>query len=108
MAGFPATAKCMACHRAVKTESPEIKRLAALPAGARPFPTRRVYSVADFVFFSHERHIKAGIDCRTCHGSVMEHDLVTKEVPTTMKTCVSCHKSNRASVACNICHELTQ
>jgi len=98
----------MTCHRAVKTESPDIKRLAALPADARPFPTRRVYELADFVFFSHARHRRAEIDCRDCHGAVMEHDVVTRQAATTMKACVDCHKSRRASVACNLCHELSQ
>jgi hypothetical protein len=34
--------------------------------------------------------------------------VVTKEVPTTMKSCVACHKARRAAVDCNTCHELGQ
>jgi hypothetical protein len=107
-ASFPAVAKCMTCHRAVKKDSPEIQRLAALGDDAKPFPFNRVYTVADFVFFSHARHRKAGIECRTCHGAVSERDVVIKEVPTTMKTCIDCHKSRQASWTCNTCHELGQ
>jgi len=107
-AGFPAVAKCMTCHRAVKRDSEEIRRLAALGNDAKPFPTHQVYTVEDFVFFSHERHHKAAIGCRKCHGVVWERDVITKEVPTTMKACVDCHKSHRAAIACNTCHELGQ
>lgn len=98
----------MICHRAVKTESPEIKRLAALGADAKPFPTHRVYTLADFVFFSHARHRQAAIDCRACHAAVADRDVVIREFPTTMKACVDCHKAHHASVACNACHELSQ
>jgi len=98
----------MNCHRAVKTDSPEIKRLAALENDATPFPTEQVYTVEDFVFFSHSRHRKAGIDCKDCHGAVNEHDTVTLEVPVTMKGCVACHKARHASLTCNTCHELGQ
>lgn len=99
----------MNCHRAVRKESPEIRRMAALGNGATPFPTQHVYVVEDFVIFSHARHRKAGIDCRVCHGAVTEHDAITsQEVPVTMKGCVTCHESRRVSTDCHICHELGQ
>jgi len=107
-ASFPTVGKCMNCHRAVKQESPDIKRLAALGNDATPFPTQQVYTVEDFVFFNHARHRKAGIDCRECHGAVNDHDAVSLEVPVTMKGCVACHKTRHASVTCNTCHELGQ
>jgi hypothetical protein len=107
-ASFPSVGKCMTCHSAMKRESREIQRLAALRNEATPFPSRQVYTVADFVFFSHARHRKAGIDCAQCHGAVAEREVITKEFPTTMKYCVDCHKARRASLDCNTCHELGQ
>jgi c(7)-type cytochrome triheme protein len=98
----------MTCHRAVKKDSREIQRLAALGNEATPFPSRQVYTVEDFVFFSHARHRKAGIDCASCHGAVAERDVIIQEVPTTMKSCVACHKARQASSDCNTCHELGQ
>ena len=92
----------MTCHRAVKKDSPEIQRLAALGKDATPFPSNQIYTVEDFVFFSHARHRKAGIECRTCHGDVSDSDVITKQFPTTMKACVDCHKSRRAPVGCNV------
>jgi hypothetical protein len=107
-AGFPGAARCMTCHRAVKRDSQQIRHLAAMGNEAKPFPTHQVYTVEDFVFFSHARHHARGIECRECHGVVWERDVITKEVPTTMKACVDCHKSHRAAIACNTCHELGQ
>ncbi len=98
----------MNCHRTVKTDSPEIKKLVALPPDATPFPKRQVYTVEDFVFFSHARHRKAGVDCKECHADVASHDNVTLEIPVTMKSCVACHNARHASVTCNTCHELGQ
>jgi len=107
-ASFPTVGKCMNCHRNVKTDSPDIKRLAALGTDATLFPAQQVYTLEDFVFFSHALHRKAGIDCRECHGAVTEHDTVTLEMPVTMKACVACHKARHASSTCNTCHELGQ
>ena len=108
LAGFPTVAKCMTCHRTVKQDSPEIQRLAALPAGRKPFPSQRVYSLPDYVFFSHARHRKAKVDCKSCHGDVLAQDVVTKQAPTSMKACVDCHKAHHATTTCNACHELSQ
>jgi len=97
----------MNCHRAVKKDSPQIQRLQALGNDAAPFPTSQVYVVEDFVIFSHARHRK--VECRICHGSVMERDAITApEVPITMKGCVACHKARRVSSDCHTCHELGQ
>jgi len=60
----------MTCHRAVKRDSEEIRRLAALGNDAKPFPTHQVYTVEDFVFFSHARHHKAGVDCIKVHRAI--------------------------------------
>jgi len=108
-ASFPAVAKCMACHRAVKKDSPEIRRLAAQSEDITLSPANQVYVVQDFVIFSHARHHQAGIDCRNCHGAVKERNVIsTREVPITMRGCVDCHRSHGASSTCNTCHELGQ
>jgi hypothetical protein len=52
----------MTCHRAVKKDSPAIRRLAALAADVKLAPGERVYKVADFVVFSHARHLRAAVE----------------------------------------------
>lgn len=107
-AGFPATAKCMACHRAIKAESEAVKKLAGFHQRAEKVPWVRVYRVRDFVFFSHANHAKAGAECAECHGPVEQRDVLLKEVSTNMAACVNCHRAKKASTDCSLCHQLGQ
>ena len=97
-AGFPAAAtQCKTCHTAI--------------AADRKIPSTRVYRLADFVFFSHEKHVTtaaAKLDCATCHGDVYQQEVLKVERPVTMIACIACHKEHKANNACNACHELGQ
>lgn len=105
MAGIPATSKCMACHVAVKTDSPQIAKMAALHKEKRPVPWVRVYEIPGYVFFSHKVHTEAGAKCATCHGPVAEREVITKEVKHNMGSCMDCHRQNKAPIDCTACHE---
>ena len=94
-AGLPGAAKCAACHKAPHRASSPVQWV-------------RVYKVPDFVMFSHARHVNGNVQCADCHGSVPERDVLAKEVPTNMVSCMNCHASRGASNACNVCHELGQ
>lgn len=89
-AGLPAAAKCETCHPG---------------KGMKP-PTDSATRLRDFVFFSHARHSEAKVSCSGCHGEVYINSTVVKQL--TMKSCVDCHKINKATVACSSCHELGQ
>jgi hypothetical protein len=106
-AGLPETARCMACHEAIKAESPEIRKLAAIHQGGKKVAWVRVCKVPDFVFFSHASHLKAGEQCVTCHGPVQERDVLAKEVSTSMIACMNCHAARKASNDCVLCHQLS-
>jgi hypothetical protein len=108
VAGLPETRRCMFCHVSIKTDSPAIRRLAALHKAGEPVPWVRIYHLPDFVFFSHASHAKAKIECVSCHGPVAERDVLAQEVPANMKTCVACHKEKQASTSCVLCHQLGQ
>jgi hypothetical protein len=86
-AGFPAVKTCQGCHPSID---------------AKPLPAHHVYTVPDFVFFSHAKHAAANINCAACHGNM------TKGVKMNMMWCVTCHKSSTAPVTCTVCHELSQ
>jgi hypothetical protein len=92
-AGFPAPGLCKGCHASMEIAS---------------IPTERVYKLADFVIFSHARHVNTKIDCVRCHGPVQERDRLTREVDHSMKACLDCHRQSKATVACQACHELGQ
>lgn len=94
-AGIPQADRCKLCHPSTKLPD----KIAWL----------RIYKLPDFVFFSHASHTKtAAIECATCHGPVGTRDVLQKEVSTSMRTCVDCHRIRKASADCSRCHELGQ
>ena len=107
-AGIPSVSQCMLCHEGVKKDAHSIRRLATYHKEGKPVPWVRVYRLPDFVFFSHARHLGAKIECAACHGPVEQREVLSQEVPATMKTCLDCHRSRDVSIACNLCHELGQ
>lgn len=96
----------MQCHASIKADSPPIRKLAEFYQQKKPVPWARIYEVPDYVFFSHRVHFKrAKIDCQVCHGPVAERDTLSKEKPTSMQSCVDCHKLKQAPANCRACHE---
>ena len=107
-AGLPETALCMNCHQTIKTDSPEIKKLAELHTRGERIRWARVYKVPAYVFFSHSSHLKAQQKCDTCHGPVQQRQVMAQEVSTSMTACLQCHKAKKASTGCFFCHQLGQ
>ena len=105
-AGIPAVAKCMSCHKSVAADRPEIQKLAGYWEREEPIEWNRVHRIRirNYVYFSHKRHIKAGIDCAHCHGEVRYMDKLRRVRSLEMGWCVSCHLSKGASTDCLICH----
>jgi hypothetical protein len=104
-AGLPREAACMGCHATVKKDSPAIEKLAALAKAKTAVPWKKIYSVPEYVWFSHEVHVKdAGLDCVTCHGPVAEREVLFKEKPTNMFSCMACHSKRGANNGCDVCH----
>jgi Zn ribbon nucleic-acid-binding protein len=102
---FPATAKCMSCHEDVATDKPAIKALTKYHNDKATIPWVRIYEKPDWVWFSHRAHLEAGAKCDRCHGAVSERDVLWREKPITMESCMNCHRETNASNACNYCHE---
>ena len=106
LVSLPVIAKCMACHVSVKKESPAIQKLGEYHKKGEEVPWKRVYRVADFVFFSHKTHVTQGkVSCEACHGPVRDRDAIAKESDLSMGGCTDCHKTAGASTACDVCHE---
>lgn len=103
--GLPQVSKCMSCHKSMKTDSPEIQKLAEFAANNRQPPWVRIYRIPDYVFFSHRAHMAAGAGCETCHGPVRERDQLWREVGISMGDCMDCHRANKASLDCSYCHD---
>jgi hypothetical protein len=104
-AGYPRESACMGCHSSIKSTSPHIRKLAAAAEAKQPIPWVKVYSVPDYVWFSHAAHVQdAKIDCAECHGPVAEREVIAKERPTNMHSCMQCHAKHGASNGCDFCH----
>lgn len=121
-AGVPSVQKCMDCHINVKTESPEVQKLHKYWNDKEPIPWNRVHRIRmrNYVYFSHERHLKAkdvkvnnknfalgkpGIACESCHGEVRAMAKVRAVSSLKMGWCVTCHRHNDAPTDCLTCHK---
>jgi hypothetical protein len=95
-AGVPAASVCLNCHSQVKTDSPEIKKLATFVTTDRPVPWVKVHRLPDFAFFSHASHVSAGgLSCQICHGAVEQMVRVQQQETMTMGWCLGCHRTLR-------------
>lgn len=101
---LPPDSQCMQCHATIGAQSPAIKKLAAFYKERKPVPWVKVYTLPDYVYFSHADHTKAKVGCEVCHGPVAERDVITKEKPTSMTACMDCHREKGAPVRCDTCH----
>jgi hypothetical protein len=91
IAGIPSVQKCMGCHSIIATDSPAVQELTAYWERGEPLPWKRVDQQADFVYFSHQPHLGAGINCETCHGDVGSMDTTRPVVKMDMGWCLDCH-----------------
>jgi mono/diheme cytochrome c family protein len=112
-ASIPSLNVCMNCHKAVKTESPEIHKIYdALgydpetakydTTKAHPIEWVRVHNLPDLAYFNHSQHTVVGnIKCQTCHGQIQEMQEVYQYSPLTMKWCIQCHKRTEVNAKGN-------
>ena len=110
VASVPSVEKCMGCHAVIATESEAVQAVASYWAQGKPIPWNRVNRQPDFVFFSHQPHMGAGLNCETCHGDVGRMDVIQPVVKMDMGWCLDCHlKQPEEKVArladCLVCHK---
>ena len=106
VAGLPSVSTCMICHSQIATDRPLIKALTELSEKGRDLDWQRVYDypAEAHVRFDHAPHIRAKVECSTCHGNLAEQTVARRSVNLTMSFCVNCHKSKQASNDCLTCH----
>ena len=95
-AGVPPTQVCMGCHKLIdSTNRPELEKLKAYWAdgNGEPIPWVKVHDLPDFVYFSHKRHVVAGLQCQECHGNVQEMPAPGNKRVASLKMgwCLDCH-----------------
>ena len=105
VAGLPSGRKCMGCHKFVDKENPSVQRLAAHVEAGEPLRWQRVFSIPDFVYFSHRMHVRANVACAECHGDMAAMKTVVQARSFTMGRCMQCHKERNATHDCLGCHK---
>jgi hypothetical protein len=106
VAGLPSLKTCMICHAAIATDRPRIQQLAALETKGQDVAWQRVYGYPNesHVRFDHAPHIRAKVECTTCHGAVADQTVARRNVDLSMGFCVNCHTERKASNDCLTCH----
>jgi hypothetical protein len=106
IAGLPSVKTCMICHESIATDRPLIKTVADYQKRGVDIPWQRVYGYApeSHVRFNHAPHLRAKVDCTTCHGNIGQQTVAERNVDLKMGFCVSCHKSKQAPNECLTCH----
>jgi mono/diheme cytochrome c family protein len=106
---LPPAATCMGCHAAVANDRPSIQKLAALAASDQPIQWVRIYPLLAGVQFGHDPHLRAGVQCGTCHGPVGDQTTLSEMTSlSSMATCISCHETRHANTSCAACHAWPQ
>lgn len=106
VAGLPSVRTCMICHIRIATDRPRIQQIAALQAQGLDLAWQRVYGYPSeaHVRFDHAPHIRAKVECSTCHGAIDQQTVAQRNVNMTMGFCVNCHTERKASNDCLTCH----
>ena len=96
-AQIPNVTFCMTCHQVIDTDNPEIKKIAAYQARGEDIPWVRVYnySPSAHVRFNHAPHIRAGVNCATCHGDMTKQTTAERKVNMNMGFCSSVTSKSR-------------
>jgi hypothetical protein len=104
-AGIPPLQTCMGCHQDVAVDNPEVRKLREHAERREPVVWQQVHWLPAHVHFTHQRHLRAGIDCAACHGAVAKMERVKRVRPLRMGWCVTCHRAGGASTDCATCHQ---
>lgn len=110
IAGIPSVERCMGCHATIAPEDEAVRQLAGYWQRGEPIPWVRVNEQPDFVYFSHQSHLGAGLNCETCHGNVGAMDQTRPVLRMDMGWCLECHTAQEpehvARLAdCVACHK---
>jgi hypothetical protein len=106
IAGIPSVKTCMICHSQIATDKPLIKQVTDYSEKGIEIPWQRVYGFTHeaHVRFNHAPHIRANVDCATCHGDLSKQTVAERVVDHNMGFCVNCHTEKKASNDCLTCH----
>ena len=105
-AGLPSVNTCLICHAAIATDKPRIQQITAMSEKWIDLNWQRVYGYGHsaHVRFNHAPHIRANVECATCHGDIAHQTVAQRNVDLNMGYCVNCHRQKNAPNDCLTCH----
>ena len=70
----------MICHSQIATDRPLIKQVTDYSDKGIEIPWQRVYGFTReaHVRFNHAPHIRASVDCATCHGDIAKQTVAER------------------------------
>ena len=93
VSGVPPVSRCMGCHKSVRVNSPEIRKIQTYWKKKQPIRWIKVYDLPDYIYFPHKRHVRAGLRCQECHGAIEKMAKVKRVVDLNMGWCLDCHRN---------------
>jgi menaquinone reductase, multiheme cytochrome c subunit len=97
-AAVPSQTTCMKCHMQVKKDSPRLALLHQAADTGEPIQWVQIHRLPDYVYFSHQAHLSAGVSCVSCHGRIDQMIEVRQEKPLNMAWCLECHRNPEANI----------
>jgi Cytochrome c7 and related cytochrome c len=107
-AGMPSVEKCMGCHLVISRANPGVRALTDYWERGEPIPWVRINQLPRFVYFTHQAHLAAGLNCERCHGDVSQMVVLQPVVKLDMGWCIGCHKQQpqaKRLTDCITCHQ---
>lgn len=91
---------------------PDLKRDPTRPR--TPIHWKQVHRLPDFTYFNHSVHVRQGVQCQSCHGTVEGMERVRQDSRLSMGWCLDCHRHSNehgvqgkqvvAPLDCAACH----
>lgn len=92
-AGMPPTHTCMSCHSQVWTNAELLEPVRQSYETGEPLEWTGVYTLPEYVQFSHQPHVNNGIGCESCHGRMDRQHLTRQVHAMNMEWCLECHRN---------------
>jgi hypothetical protein len=92
-AAIPPTQTCVNCHARIRANSDRLVAVRESHTSGQPIPWVKVHDLADYVYFNHGAHVRAGVGCVECHGRVDRMEVVHQVETLSMGWCLDCHRN---------------
>jgi hypothetical protein len=91
-AGIPPTRTCMNCHGQIWPNAEVLEPVRRSWQSGESIRWTKVHDLPDYVYFSHEIHVRKGVSCAACHGRVDQMTQMYAQNTLQMEWCLDCHR----------------